>query len=111
VTATAAADRGATATATLLAPVAALASITDTLSDLTTVPWHDLPGQVTHDALDEIERASRHLAALRAQVVTVVDANGLWALQGSRTYSAWLRQRTGSTAADASRQVRESRAL
>jgi len=101
----------ATATATMLAPVAALSGVTDTLTALADVPWHDLPGQAAHDALDEIERATRHLAALRAQVVTVVDANGLWALQGSRTYSAWLRQRTGSTAAGASRQVRESRAL
>ncbi|WP_413452601.1 DUF222 domain-containing protein [Georgenia phoenicis] len=92
-------------------PVAAITGAADTLSALTTTPWHELPGQAAHDALDELERAERHLAALRAQVLPVVEANGLWALQGTRTYAAWLRQRTGSTAGSASRQVREARAL
>ena len=97
--------------AVLADPAAAVAGVTDTLSALTSVPWHDLPGQAVHDTLDELEQAARHLAALRAQVLAAVEANGLWALQGSRTFSAWLRQRTASTAGAASRQVREARAL
>lgn len=92
-------------------PVRQLTEVVGTLDSLTSTAWHEVSGQAAHDALDQLEQAARRLAAVRAQVLDVVDANGLWAVQGPRTYAAWLRQRTGSTASAASRQVREARAL
>ncbi len=92
-------------------PVGALGQVVETLETLTTTAWHDVSGQGAHDALDLVEQAGRRLAAVRGEVLNVVDGNGLWAVKGARTFSAWLRTRTGSTAGAASRQVRESRAL
>src|SRR5699024_6710940 len=88
-----------------------LRDVVATLEGLAGVAWHDASGQAAHDALGQIEQAGRRLAAVRAEVLNVVDGNGLWALQGARTFPAWLRSRTGGTAAAAARQVREFRAL
>ncbi|MEE6288738.1 DUF222 domain-containing protein [Georgenia sp. MJ173] len=81
------------------------------VSSLAGADWHGLPGRGASEALDLVEQVERQLAGVRSRVLTAVDADGLWTLDGSRTFNAWVRQRTGATAGAASRQVRESRAL
>ena len=107
----AAGDLAGAATSPAGDPLAALADVTAELATLAQTDWHGLPGQAVHDALDLLEQSARRLEAARAAVLTAAEANGLWALHGSRTFAGWLRTRTGSTAAAASRQVREARAL
>lgn len=93
------------------APVDVLAGVVASLDSLTDVAWHDLHGQAAHDALDLVEQVERRLAGVRSRVVATVEANGLWAVGGARTFTAWLRNRTDTTAGAASRQVRHARAL
>lgn len=58
-----------------------------------------------------LEQLDRRLAGVRSGVLSTIEANGLWALGGQRTITAWLRQHTESTAGTASREVRHARAL
>src|SRR5690606_17675362 len=82
----------------------AVASLGDT-------SWHELGGRRVHEALDLVEQLDRRLTGLRADVLAVVEAEGLWALDGQRTFTAWLKQRTDTTPGSAAQQARPARAL
>ncbi|MGC5616240.1 DUF222 domain-containing protein [Georgenia sp. Z1491] len=71
----------------------------------------DLSGQEAIDLLESIEAAERRLTALRATTTAKVETDGLWALDGQRSFRTWLRDRTGTSAAVAGRQARQARAL
>ncbi|PYG02305.1 protein of unknown function [Georgenia satyanarayanai] len=73
--------------------------------------WHEVDGHQLHEALGVLEQVERQLSGARAAMLATIEANGLWALGGQRTFSAWLRTRTDATAPSASRQVRQARAL
>lgn len=92
-------------------PHAVLDRVATELASLADTDWHSLPGPAGHEALDQLERIARLVAGARSQLVSAVDQQGLWALNGARTFPAWLRRRTGSTAGAAAREVRESRGL
>ena len=92
-------------------PLAQLGEILRALGTVADSDWHTLGGQRAHEALDVLETIERRLAAVRADVVNTIDSDGLWALDGQRTFRSWLQERTGTTPAAASRQVRHSRAL
>ena len=78
---------------------------------LSGTPWHEVDAHRVHRALEVLEQLDRRLTGVRADVLGTIEANGLWALDGRRTFRTWLRDRTGSTPAAASRQVRHARAL
>ena len=73
--------------------------------------WHEVDGHELHEALGLVEQLERQLAGARAGMLATIEANGLWALDGQRTFAAWLRTQSDSTAPAASRQVRQARAL
>ena len=91
--------------------VSTLQHLVASMAELDGADWHDLPGRQAHEALDALEQLDRRLGALRAQLLTSIEAGRLWALDGQRTFAAWVRERTDSTPGAASRQVRTSRAL
>src|SRR5690606_25849425 len=88
-----------------------LSGVLGTVSELAGTSWHELGGRRVHEALDLVEQLDRRLTGLRAAVLAVVEAEGLWALDGQRTFTAWLKQRTDTTPGSASKQVRHARAL
>ncbi|WP_193314991.1 DUF222 domain-containing protein [Georgenia thermotolerans] len=97
------------------APAAALAEglaqVRDVLAELVKVDLHDVPGQVLLDAVEAVEGVRRQVAALAARTLATVEAQGMWALDGSRSLAAWYRGRTGVHGATAAREVRQARAL
>src|SRR5690625_2432206 len=92
-------------------PVVTLSAVLSAVTDLTGSCWHELNGHRVHEALGVLEQIDRRLGAVRADVLSTIEANGLWGLQGHRTFGAWLRQQTDTTAGAASRQIRHARAL
>lgn len=87
------------------------ATVVSLLSQLAAVTWQDHPGTVALDVLDQVEHAQRRLDAVRLGALTSIEADGLWALDGARTATTWLRDRTGATSGAAHRWLRQSRAL
>src|SRR5699024_4079496 len=59
--------------------------------------------------LKGVEQASRRLEAIRLQAISAAEADGLWALDGSRTLPVWLRAHTGTPRGICARQVRTAR--
>ena len=92
-------------------PLAVLDRVVEELATLAATDWHALSGAAGHEALDRLEHIRRLTDGVRTRALSAVDQQGLWAVEGARTFPAWLRQRTGSTAGAASREVREARAL
>src|SRR5690625_2086890 len=91
--------------------VADLALLVEGAREVAGTDWHDLPGRTAHEALDELEQLERACAAMRAELVATIEADGLWCLDGQRTFAAWLRTRTDTTQSAAARQARTGRAL
>ncbi|WP_146237531.1 DUF222 domain-containing protein [Georgenia satyanarayanai] len=88
-----------------------LDTILECLTRLEAVDWHEMDGHRLHEVFGIGEQLERRLAGVRAAMLATIEANGLWALDGQRTFTAWLRTRTDATAQSASRQVRHARAL
>ena len=91
--------------------VADLALLVEGAREVAGTDWHTLPGRQAHEALDQLELLERVCAAMRADVVATIEADGLWCLDGQRTFGTWLRTRTDTSPGAASRQVRTARAL
>ncbi|MGC5616215.1 DUF222 domain-containing protein [Georgenia sp. Z1491] len=81
------------------------------LDELSQARVGDLSGQEAIEVLESIEAAERRLTALRAAATAKVEADGVWALEGQRSFRTWLRDRTGTSVAVAGRQARQARAL
>ena len=92
-------------------PVDQLSAILSAVTDLAGTCWHELNGHRVHEALGVLEQLDRRLSAVRSEVLSTIESNRLWELEGQRTFNAWLRQRTDTTAGAASRQIRHARAL
>ena len=92
-------------------PVETLRAVLSTVGDLAGTCWHEVEGFRVHEALGVLEQLDRRLGAVRAEVLSTIEADGLWATGGQRTITTWLRQQTDTTAAAASRQIRHARAL
>src|SRR5690625_3922887 len=102
---------GAPSSSGSMGAVADLALLVEGAREVAGTDWHDLPGRTAHEALDELEQLERTCAAMRAELVATIEADGLWCLDGQRTFAAWLRTRTETTHAAAARQARTGRAL
>ncbi len=92
-------------------PVAELNLVLAGMREVARSDWHAMPGRSAHEALDVVEQLDRTLDAMRSELLAAIDADKLWALDGQRTFPAWVRERTDVTAGAASRQVRTARAL
>lgn len=90
---------------------AAVATIAGGLDDLHAIDTHELAGADAADVLVAVEALARRLDAIRTALLLAVDASGMWALDGSRSLSAWFRRATGSSAQEAFRTVRTAKAL
>lgn len=92
-------------------PVAVLTRARELLNSLAGVDWAGLPGPILHESIDQLEQVTRRSAAARARVLAAAETEGSWALDGQRTFTTWLRDRTGVAPGAAHRQVRTARRL
>ncbi|MFD1504746.1 DUF222 domain-containing protein [Georgenia yuyongxinii] len=90
---------------------AGLAQVRQLLAGLVQIDLHDLDGGTVLAALDAVEQVRRQGEALAARALAVVEADGMWALDGARSMAAWYRARTGKHHASAAREIRLARAL
>ena len=88
-----------------------LSAILASVSALAGTRWRELDGYRAHRALGVLEEVDRRLAGVRSTVVSTIEDDGLWALDGQRTFKTWLRDRTAATPSAAGREVRHARAL
>ncbi len=103
--------RGPVAGLVAVDPVDELAAILEAVAGLERSSWHEVNGHRLHEAFGLLEQIDRRLAAMRSAQLATIEANGLWALEGQRTFTAWLKVQTDATVPAASRQVRHARAL
>src|SRR5690606_12953474 len=68
-----------------------LSAILASVSALAGTRWRELDGYRAHRALGVLEEIDRRLAGVRSTVVSTIEADGLWALDGQRTFKTWLR--------------------
>lgn len=96
----------------LPAPLAdAARALDDALDALLATDPRDLDG-IQADALAEVlHRASQRARVGTAQCLPVIEADGLWALDGHRSFGQWVARRLGTTVTTARREVRLGRAL
>ncbi|MCM3661360.1 HNH endonuclease [Georgenia satyanarayanai] len=92
-------------------PVERLSAMLVAAGGIAGTDWHEVDGHRLHEALGTMVQLVRVLSGTQAQMLSTIEANGLWALDGQRTFAAWLRTQTDATAQSASRQVRHARAL
>ncbi|WP_448070503.1 DUF222 domain-containing protein [Georgenia yuyongxinii] len=90
---------------------AGLAQVHQVMAELVQIDLHDLDGGAVLAALDAVEQVRRQGDALAARALAVVEADGMWALDGARSITAWYRARTGKHHASAAREIRLARAL
>lgn len=91
--------------------VAALAGIDALLGEVIDVDLHAMPRPVLHEAVQALEVAERRLCGVRAGLYAVVEAEGLWAIGGARSFTSWVRQQTQASPAKVGAQARTARAL
>lgn len=92
-------------------PLRGLKEVAEQLTTLAEVAWHEHAGAVAIEAIGMVEHASRVLTALQAQIVVAAEADGMWALDGHRTFKAWYTAQTGTTKSTASKAVELSKSL
>ncbi|MGC5626871.1 DUF222 domain-containing protein [Georgenia sp. Z1344] len=92
-------------------PVESLRAVVAEFDRAVETNWHAQTGSTVHEAHRLIEMAERQIASAKAGVLTAAEANGLWAIEGWRTFKAFVRHTTGTTSGAAGRQVTRSRAL
>lgn len=86
-------------------------ALAEALDLLTAVDVGGVDGALLPELVTELEIASRRLDAVRARVHAAADADGRWSLDGSRSFSAWLRRATGASGPAAWRLATTARAL
>ncbi|GAB2463829.1 hypothetical protein GCM10007967_17750 [Xylanimonas ulmi] len=70
-----------------------------------------VPTRVLGRVESRLRRLEQRQAAVRAALLPVVEAEGSWALDGSRTFGAWLARRDDISVGAANREVRAGRVL
>src|SRR5699024_7680344 len=63
------------------------------------------------DVIERVEVLSRRVAALRASLLARTQDGGLWAVDGARTFAAWMSHQVGSDPSEIRKTVREARSL
>ncbi len=63
------------------------------------------------DVIERVEVLSRRVAALRANLLARTQDGGLWAVDGARTFAAWMSHQVGSDPSEVRKTVREARGL
>lgn len=63
------------------------------------------------EALDHVERLRRLADAISAQVLPQVSSDGLWALDGQRSFATWVERRTTISSGEARRRLARGVAL
>ena len=79
--------------------VGALEAIDAAVTVLVGVDPHVLPGQVLLQAVQGLEVSDRRLNAVRAALLAAAETEGLWALEGARSFPAWVRTHTQASPA------------
>ncbi|MGC5616085.1 DUF222 domain-containing protein [Georgenia sp. Z1491] len=92
-------------------PVELLTQVAAACDAVTATDWHSFPGERVHQAHQLLEQVERKLSAARAGVLTAAEGNGLWALEGWRTFKAYVRHHAGTSNAAAGRQIAQARTL
>nr|WP_227993079.1 HNH endonuclease signature motif containing protein [Pseudactinotalea sp. HY160] len=91
--------------------VARLGRVTAELESLARLEWYGASGDAVLDTLEEVEQARRRLEAVRARATAAAEADGRWALDGSRALATWLQFHTGAQRGACLQQVRNARRL
>jgi hypothetical protein len=94
--------------ARLVAAMSGIEALLDVLADVDPLA---VPGPVLHEAVRALEVAERRLCGVRAGLFAAVEAEGLWAVGGARSFTAWVRQQTQASPGRAGAQARTARAL
>lgn len=81
------------------------------LDALAEVDLRDLAGESMSTLLDGLEALGRRLGGIRSRLLSALEADGEWAVDGSRSFSAWLRRATGASSGQAWRETKTARAL
>lgn len=88
-----------------------LAAVSDQLAELAGAEFHGMSEPQATRVLAELELAERQIHAVKARAASAIEADGLWATSGARSFAAWWRARTGRRAATSRAVVRTARAL
>ncbi len=78
---------------------------------LAQVDLRDMAGESMSTLLDGLEALGRRLGSIRSRLLAALEADGQWAVDGSRSFSAWLRRATGASSGHAWRETTTARAL
>jgi hypothetical protein len=89
----------------------ALDRVGELLTALHAVDLQTLPSQELLDTVRRVETLQRQLEGLSAKALAAVEADGLWATTGARSFAAWYRTASGRHTGTARRQVRQARLL
>src|SRR5699024_6492930 len=88
-----------------------LAAVSNQLAELAEAEFHGMSESQATRVLAELELAERQIHAVKARAASAIEADGLWATSGARSFPAWWRARTGRRAATSRAVVRTARAL
>ncbi|NMR19982.1 HNH endonuclease signature motif containing protein [Cellulomonas fimi] len=88
-----------------------LAAIHAAVDALANLDARDLTGTQAIEVFDAVHELADRLAAVAVRILPVIEADGLWATTGARTFPAWLARRAGVGHARAKRMSRLGRAL
>ena len=89
----------------------ALSLARDGVDALAEVDLRDLAGESMSTLLDGLEALGRRLGSIRSRLLAALEADGQWAVDGSRSFSSWLRRATGASSGQAWRETKTARAL
>lgn len=78
---------------------------------LTESDFHGMSQGQAADLVAELERTERQLAAVKSRAAAAIEADGLWATSGARSFAMWWRAQTGRRAGTARSMVRTARTL
>lgn len=68
-------------------------------------------GSVLRELPGEVEGLRRATDAVGARALPALEANGMWALDGQRSFTSWLVAKSGNTRGRCDREIRRARAL
>lgn len=92
-------------------PGDAIALLTTAVDALAAIEPDALPVAVATELLRAVHGQLDRLRGLEARLLPIVELDGTWAIDGSRSFPVWLAGRTGQTVSAARRAVRMGRAL
>lgn len=92
-------------------PVEKLGALGDAAVALTKISWSQHSGTAVEEYLQALEQSSRQTAYVKAQLIAIAEADGIWALEGSSTITGWVKNTTGATKTAAARDVRLARGI